>query len=393
MQGVTAIEWSPKPSSLHSKDLFSETHELHSSHPRLRRHAAPTDGPIRLGSLIIPVRTEYSSSRGRPARPGPPGPSTRLYDAAARLQVSFSTARTSRRRRRDSDRLDKGNVRSPEIYEEPTISGHLNGADVSVFPDTGAAANFISLPYAQRRGLAVDENLRAHVKVGNGWPIPIIGTTRLQFAFAGEPEIHSLTFHVLRQSVHDIILGSAFLHASETFTRFAHRVGSKIRDVSHGIRRISFLGSQQYVNGLANGVGVDALPDTGADVCVMSASFAMENGFDIDDDKQHRISLQFADGSKARAGGVVKNVAWRFGADEQTHPTDVYVLSKLPVDLVLGYGFLRHTEAFSEHGRDFWHVQDIELEEAWMLCVIRVMKRAMKGAGVECPCEYRLGVI
>jgi predicted aspartyl protease len=275
-------------------------------------------------------------------------------------------------------------ARHPDIFEEPTIKGRLQGVNVSVFPDTGAAANFISLPYAQSRGLAVDENFKARVKVGNGGEVPIVGTTSLQFSFTGEPETHSLTFHVLRQSVHDIILGSAFLHASETFTRFSHRVGIKIREaVSRGIRRISFLGSQQYVKGRANGVGVDAVPDTGADVCVMSARFAGANGFEIDDAEQHRILLQFADGSKERARGVVRDVAWRFGADDQTHPTDVYVLSSLPVDLVLGYGFLCQTKAFLQHGDDFRHVENHEQEDTWRLCVIRVLKRAMKAAGMD----------
>jgi hypothetical protein len=284
-------------------------------------------------------------------------------------------------------------ARHPDIFKEPTIKGRLQDVDVTVFPDTGAAANFISLSYAQSRGLAVDENFKSSVKVGSGGEVPIVGTTSLQFSFTGEPETHSLTFHVLRQSIHDIILGSAFLHASQTFTRFAHRVETKIRKaVSSGIRRISFLGSQQYVNGLANGVRVDAVPDTGADVCVMSARFASANGFEIDDAEQHRISLQFADGSKARARGVVRDVAWRFGVDDQTHPTDIYVLSTLPVDLVLGYGFLCQTKAFLQHGDDFRHVEDHEQEDTWRLCVIRVLKRAMKAAGMNYSCEYRFGV-
>jgi hypothetical protein len=301
----------------------------------------------------------------------------------------------------DSLRLDAGRRRaifkhtqtrfkSPDVFMEPNINGHLQDTDVSAFPDTGAAANFISLPYAQKHALTIDKRFRKRVKVGNGTAVRVIGTTTLPFSFAGETTKYSLTFHVLPGSFHDVILGSTFLRLSETFTRFAHRVGRKIREsVGRGVRRLCFLGSQQYVTGTANGVDVDAVPDTGSDVSVMSAKFAIAHGFEIDDDERHRISLGFADGSTARTRGVVRNVEWRFGGDDQIHLTDVYVLSGLPVDLVLGYDFLFHTEAFSEHEQDFWHVGVLEQEDFWMLLLIRVLKRAMKDAGAGDSCECR----
>jgi hypothetical protein len=275
------------------------------------------------------------------------------------------------------------------IFEEPSISGRLQGTDVLAFPDTGAATNYISLPYTQCHGLEINKVVQRSVKVGDGSLISVIGTTTLPFSFAGESTKHNLTFHVLRNSVHDIILGSPFLRATETFTRFAHRVGRKVREsVSHSVHRICFLGSEQYVNGLASGVRVDAVPDTGADVSVMSAEFAKANGFEVNDDKQHQILLEFADGSTARAQGVVTDVAWEFGADEKTSPTDVYVLSSLPVDLVLGFGFLCQTEAFQEHWHNFWNIEDSKQDDAGMFCIIRVLK----DAGEETSREYRCGV-
>ena len=282
--------------------------------------------------------------------------------------------------------VERTHPRCPDVFSEPTVSGRLQGADVSAFPDTGAAANYLSLPYTQLHGLAINKSARKSVKVGDGSMISVIGTTILPFSFAGELTRHNLTFHVLRNSVHDIILGSTFLRATETFTRFAHRVGRKIRrSVSH---RICYLGSQQYVNGQASGVGVDAVPDTGADVSVMSTQFAVANGFEVDYDEQHRILLEFADGSTARAQGVVMDVAWEFGADENTSPTDVYVLSSLPVDLVLGFGFLCQTEAFQEHWHNFWHIEEPEQDDVGMFCVIRVLK----DAGDDISCEYRCSV-
>jgi hypothetical protein len=62
------------------------------------------------------------------------------------------------------------------------------------------------------------------------------------------------------------------------------------------------------------------------------------------------------------------------------------------VDLVLGYEFLCQTEAFMEHEQDFWHVEDLEQGDIWVLCLIRVLKRALKGAAEGVSCEYRRGV-
>jgi predicted aspartyl protease len=282
----------------------------------------------------------------------------------------------------------------PNVSEEPTISGRLQNTDVSAFPDTGAAANFISLPYAQRNGITIEKDLRRRVTVGDGSKICVVGTTTLPFSFAGEKTTHDLTFHVLQRSVHDVILGSSFLRASKTFTQFAHRVGRKVREsAGPGIYRVHFLGSQQYVKGMANGVGVNAVPDTGADVSVMSAKFAKASGFKVNDDERNRISLGFADGSTARARGVVKGVAWRFGANDQECLTDVYVLSSLPVDLVLGYDFLCQTEAFLEHERDFWHDDDLERENAcWRLCIIRRLEGMTKCTGEKISGEYRCNI-
>ena len=307
----------------------------------------------------------------------------------------------------DGDHSDAGNFDCPEVVEEPNINGHLQDTDVSAFPDTGAAANFISLSYAQQHGLMIDESVRERVTIGDGSNILVIGTTNLPFSFAGELTKHYLDFQLLRKSLHDVILGSAFLRASETLTRFTHRVQRKVRkSVGHGNHRVCFLGSHQYVKGQANDILVNAIPDTGADVSVMSERFAKSKVFEIDDDEQHRISLEFVDGSTAKACGVVKDVAWRYGVDEQTHPTNVYVLPKLPTDLVLGYAFLRQTNAFVKHQHDFWHDEALGTRTTSMLGIIRMLRKAKKdwtiswhlgksGKGkTEGPfCEYRYGIL
>lgn len=278
------------------------------------------------------------------------------------------------------------NKRPPRNTTEPTISGSLQGNDISAFPDTGANANFISERYARRHGFPIDGNAKSHVTVGSGARVGIIGTTTLPFHFAKETKTHLLIFNVLRKSLHDVILGSPFLRMTETLTRFTARIGRKVRDsVSDNFYRLCLLGSNMYVRGLVNGMTVSAVPDTGAEVSVMSASFARENGFLIDSEEWHRVPFGFADGSTAEALGVIREATWNYGRDNEAHLTDFYVLEDLPVDVVLGNDFLWQTNAFVEHEDDFWHVETATTKDEFTLNLITVL-----GPGADAQsCEYR----
>jgi hypothetical protein len=192
-----------------------------------------------------------------------------------------------------------------------------------------------------------------------------------------------LLFHVLRTSVYDIVLGSPFLQATETLTRYAHRIGRRCHEaLSH---RVCALGASQRVSGRLNGIHMDATPDTGSDVSLMSASFAARHRLKINTDKHHRVLLEFADGSTARATGLVENVEWAYGDTGINHRINVYVLPGLSVDLLLGYGFLHDTNAFVAHEGDFWSGDDVEKQAvadeeaiAWLFWIIKLVRKAVK---------------
>lgn len=263
---------------------------------------------------------------------------------------------------------------------DPAINGRLQGINISAFPDTGASSNFISERYAQLHGFPIDHSSKSQVKVGNGAKISIIGTVQLPFHFVGESKIYDLVFNVLRRSLHDVILGSPFLHMTQTLTRFTGRIESQLRqELDGGAYKMCLLGSHQYVSGMVNGITVNAVPDTGAEVSVMSAAFARANGFTVNTGEQNQVLLGFADCSTAQALGVVQDVAWNYGRDKKSHLTDVYVLADLSIDLVLGNDFLSQTNAFVEHESDFWHVENDGRDESFMLNLIKVMKACAKG--------------
>jgi hypothetical protein len=265
---------------------------------------------------------------------------------------------------------------------EPFIRAQLNENEISVFPDTEAAGNFMSLQYAKAHGLKIDRKSSRLVKFGNGSTVSTLGTTTSLFSFAGEESAHSLLFNVLRTSVYDVVLGSPFLKATETLTRYAHRIGRRCPDaLSH---RICALGTPQRVSGRLNGVQVDAVPDTGAEISLMSASFAAQQGFEINTNAQHCVLLEFADGSTANATGLVKDLNWKYGGSEVPCRIDVYVLPQLSVDLLLGDEFLFKTDAFVAHEDQFWSDDDVERQvmvdeeaTAWFFWIIKLVRKAV----------------
>ena len=239
----------------------------------------------------------------------------------------------------------------PRIVRETRLPSTLNGRDISAVPDVGAAANFIALRYVRSHGLTVNSAARKSVQTAVGSAVDIMGTVTLPFSFKDEERVHHLRFNVMREAVHDVIIGSPFLKLTKTYTRYKHRLQQMLREIR--LPRLHFLGSHQYVQGWVHGACVDAVPDTGADVPVMSLAFAEQHGFEVITNAEHRILLQFADGSTATTVGMVRDMNWSFGSSEVQHHINVYVLEELQTDLILDNTFLYDTNAFVAHERDF----------------------------------------
>lgn len=266
----------------------------------------------------------------------------------------------------------------PRTVRETRLPSTLNGREISAVPDVGAAANFIALRYVRSHGLTINSAARKVVKTAVGSAVDIMGTVTLPFSFKDEGKVHRLTFNVMREAVHDVIIGSPFLKLTKTYTRYKHRLQQMLREVR--LPRLRFLGSHQYVRGWVNGAYVDAVPDTGADVPVMSLSFAREHGFEVIANPEHRILLEFADGSTATTVGMVRDMNWSFGSSEAQHHINVYVLEELQTDLILDNTFLYDTNAFVAHERDFWTTNGGTLGDGWMVSIIKLVGRVLKGS-------------
>ena len=225
------------------------------------------------------------------------------------------------------------------------VRGTLDGVRVSAFPDSGAGENFMSAPYALKHHFRIAGTGSKTFRTPRGHHIRSLGTTQLDFCFRNETEQHCLEFHVLPKCVHDVVLGDAFLRLTETFTHFTRRIGRKLCQVMSC--RTCLLGSpQHYISGWLNDQLVDALPDTGSDVMLMSKEYALRRGLVVDRSKQHQRVLEFADGSTATTYGLVKDVRWESLGSSKSQ-WDFYVLEGLHCDALLGADFLFETNAFS----------------------------------------------
>jgi hypothetical protein len=95
---------------------------------------------------------------------------------------------------------------------------------------------------------------------------------KLRWAFAEEPESYDLLFHVLPTCIYDVILGNAFLTATETLSKHRRRLTERVFSRT-SVFKFGFLGNtcQRLEGVLADKYPVLAVPDTGAERNVMDA--------------------------------------------------------------------------------------------------------------------------
>ncbi|KAH9863013.1 hypothetical protein J1614_010683 [Plenodomus biglobosus] len=246
-----------------------------------------------------------------------------------------------------------GNERVPRGQRRQRyIPLSMRDQEIHAFPDNGSELDVVSRRFAKKHQLAVDGADVRTVVLPNGRKISTKGTVTLRFRFTGEKENFRRTFHVLKNSIHDVILGRSFLEATETLGLFMHRIKTKAASWFSRLPRVHLLGSiAPRVSGSINGALVNAVDDIGSDVNVISLKEARRLGLDIQTGEAYRTLLGFADGSHAFTYGTVVGSSWRFGMDASSEPIkiDLHVLQDLNCDVILSNDFLFDNNAYSSH--------------------------------------------
>ena len=253
----------------------------------------------------------------------------------------------------------KGQSRRYVTKERPTevlaLEGFIHGNKVSAVPDTGAEVNIMSLPFFKSLGLRdIDRRptSRVSLRLGNGKTVRSLGQVLAPWRFKNEnSKSFMLTFHILANSVSDVLIGNAFLRSTEIMSTNRHRLSRVPRATRASY--VNLLGStNQRVVGDLHGEQIHALPDSGAEVNLLSYDYVKRRGWFIDKMAKNGNELQFADGSLSRSMGEVR-VPWQF-LDDQGFQNDksrkdiiFQVLRDLPYDAVLGQEFLEDTQAYT----------------------------------------------
>lgn len=229
------------------------------------------------------------------------------------------------------------------------LAGFANNSRISAIADTGSQKNVISASYAAKLGLRI-ENLSSSFTLGNSRRLKSIGTVSLRWSFAESlEEAVSIICHVLPRCIYDLILGNRFLTATETMSRFRHRLTQCLFPVASKNATFAFLGEtfQRLEGVLAGKYNVLAVPDSGAERNVMDMQYAIDHGFKIKEETENRNWLQFADGSHEETIGQV-DTWWEFATGEQI-PVTFEILKDCCSDVVIGEEILTQHNVFDSH--------------------------------------------
>jgi hypothetical protein len=237
------------------------------------------------------------------------------------------------------------------VFEIPSIIAHEHSANA--LGDFCAKKNFMRESYAVLLGLMINEEDRIVVTIGSGMELFTTGTVTTPFRFKDEPEVYSLTFYLLPNCIHDIILGKHFLKTTNTFSFLTNRTGRVIRKLIQGISHndVLYLGSTApRFTGILSGRVEEALADTGSRVLIMDEDYARLAGIPILTGADHTTVLRFADGSTALTSGMTYGIKWDFGLDTggAEHTLDFHILKNAPAAVILSDEFLFETNAFAE---------------------------------------------
>ncbi|KAJ4356757.1 uncharacterized protein N0V89_004793 [Didymosphaeria variabile] len=129
--------------------------------------------------------------------------------------------------------------------------------------DTGTMANHMSLDLARELGYDIDY-------------ITAVGciTTDVTFLGDGREEEMTCYFNVFKSLAFPALIGMAFLHATETLSKYTSRLVDLPIDCRRSLKLCSVGEATNRVLCIINGNGVTAHADTGAEIALVSAEYA-----------------------------------------------------------------------------------------------------------------------
>ncbi|PMD66986.1 uncharacterized protein K444DRAFT_658166 [Hyaloscypha bicolor E] len=177
--------------------------------------------------------------------------------------------------------------------------------------DSGSDVNCIRYNFARSIGVIVTKEVTYFsLPIKNSY-LKATGVALIICQFPSSPTMaQPVKFFVFDRLQCDVLLGRPFLRATQTLDLYQHRLRhiEGASDVPLAVRSIGQ--GEERVQCWLDGEPVWTLPDTGADVNLISSTFAQALGYDDGKGKPidcgNRIDLEVADGSTVTTEGIIQ---------------------------------------------------------------------------------------
>jgi hypothetical protein len=254
--------------------------------------------------------------------------------------------------------------------------------------DSGCEVNCISEAYLSKIGVRISQSTR-----GKSFNLPVEGRSISSFSvilvncrFPHAPFMPQMCeFFVFKKLICDVILGRQFLRDTRTLDNHQER----FEDINRGPRDTAIARSvgtvREHVHCWLNETPIWSLPDTGAEVNLISSKFAKKLGYDgeiegLPINKTDPIWIEFADCSSIKTQGTVDiTVSFSDPVKSQppvcrlveSHPGPksnvgtgkigsnyrvserFYIIGDLRQDVILGETLLSTVDAYNQHAGNF----------------------------------------
>lgn len=272
------------------------------------------------------------------------------------------------------------------------LHGEAGNITVMTCPDSGSDENVIGLELAQSLGLPIslENEDQKDFFLANGKVVRSVGKMKSSCNFAsGTTAVSPLEifFYVFHTLATPIIMGMAFLEATQTFS--LHRDRLVELDIPQTLSlRVNSIGiPRRYLLCRLNDDLAFANADSGSDLDFISLKYAENQGFQVHPNKE---SIMFADGSIDITSGVARlrfsienlesDEASRNMKYSKSLSIEFHVFDKLMHDILIGRDTIEAFQIFTCYSSSL--LPGLGLMELSSLNIIRHLKR-LKLPGVS----------
>jgi hypothetical protein len=251
--------------------------------------------------------------------------------------------------------------------------------------DSGSVVNCIRRNFARSIGVVVTKEVTYFSLPVEQSCLKATGVASIICQFPSPPTMaQPVKFFVFDRLQCDVLLGRPFLRTTQTLDLYQHRLRhiEGASDVPLAVRSIGQV--EEGVQCWLDGEPVWALPDTGADVNLISSTFAGVLGYGDGKEKpidcENRFHLEFADGSTVTTEGIIQLSVSFFSPKESNstvyelvessnkeatadEKTDIqrnsqiretfHVLAMLRYKVILGETLLATVDVYNQHTTKF----------------------------------------